>query len=394
MKRILIISFCLIMSACTKESFVQQEAPCALPEVYNSSSHPKSADLQRIIDKYKRLGLPGIALIIRDAEGTWTGAVGYKNLREQQLFSSCTVSKNASITKLYMSVLCMRLVELGVLDLDDFAASYLDGEYATKVNNLESATIRQLLNHTSGIYDMVSDQTWYLNVLNNPDKLWEPDELIKYAYHDDPYFSVGADVKYSNSNFLILSMVIDEIGSRHYNGKKHDELLKELVIEPLFLEDVYYNNQLKGFPEHLAHGYFDLHNNGTILNLTDWNTGSGNGYGGMYTTVESMLIFLESVFRNPVLLSEESLVSMQEFNAELDEDRELGLGLMKDFLDRGNDFAIGHRGRDLAYSGDLFWFPERDISYCFLVNYGTNGESELQQVFFDFREELVDLLLN
>jgi D-alanyl-D-alanine carboxypeptidase len=59
-----------------------------------------------------------------------------------------------------------------------------------------------------------------------------------------------------------------------------------------------------------------------------------------------------------------------------------------------NEYAIGHRGRDLAYSADLFWFPNQNKSMAIIVNYGTDGNSKLRQTFYDFRLELVDALLH
>jgi len=75
--------------------------------------------------------------------------------------------------------------------------------------------------------------------------------------------------------------------------------------------------------------------------------------------------------------------------------RAMGLGIFKDFLERSSDeYAYGHRGRDLAYSADAFYFPNQDVTMCFIVNYGTNGETALKKVFLDFRSALVDVIMD
>jgi D-alanyl-D-alanine carboxypeptidase len=69
-----------------------------------------------------------------------------------------------------------------------------------------------------------------------------------------------------------------------------------------------------------------------------------------------------------------------------------GVGNVKKFTEK-SDFGLGHTGRDLGYSADLFYFPNAEVSMAFFVNYGTNGESNLKEVFEDFESELVDEIL-
>ena len=78
-----------------------------------------------------------------------------------------------------------------------------------------------------------------------------------------------------------------------------------------------------------------------------------------------------------------------------EEHRRFGLGIFKDFLESPEgQYGWGHRGRDLAYSGDLFYFPNINTTMAYLVNYGTNGESSLKPVFFEFRDQVADALFN
>ena len=66
---------------------------------------------------------------------------------------------------------------------------------------------------------------------------------------------------------------------------------------------------------------------------------------------------------------------------------------MKKFIDRGVDAGIGHSGRDLGYTANVFYFPNKDVVHVFLINYGTDSKSNLRQVFTDFQEELLNLTL-
>ena len=70
-----------------------------------------------------------------------------------------------------------------------------------------------------------------------------------------------------------------------------------------------------------------------------------------------------------------------------------GYGIMKKFIERGDDYGIGHSGRDLGYTANLFYFPRRKVSHIFLINYGSDGESKLRIIFKQFQEELLDMTL-
>jgi D-alanyl-D-alanine carboxypeptidase len=148
---------------------------------------------------------------------------------------TCTVSKAASITKTFVAVLAMMLAEDGVFDLDDSLERWLPKQVLNEVTNARACTIRQLMNHTTGIPDLIDNDNFYLGVLNNPARKWEPEELIRYAYGVAPIFECGQSVSYSNTNYLLLAMVINIA-----TGKNHASLLRERVSRLLNLDNTFY----------------------------------------------------------------------------------------------------------------------------------------------------------
>ncbi len=172
-------------------------------------------------------------------------------------------------------------------------------------------------------------------------------------------------------------------------GQDHAKLLREKVIQPLNLENTayYWHDPL---PSYTAQGYFDLYNNGSILNVTNYNTGSGNGYGGLYSNVYDLQLFIEALVREKRVLSAPMLEEMLHFTKEVETyNRANGLGIFKDFLERApEEYAYGHRGRDLGYTADMYWFPEKDRTMVYFVNYGTDAASDLKSVFTDFRNAM------
>ena len=384
---IIIIALTAVLYSCNKVD-IGPTSPCTLDFPDSSLKHPKAKAYQDLIDEYVKKGLPGIVLLIKDKDGLFIGSGGKADIEQDVNMMPCTVSKVASLTKLMISTLTLKLVEEGKLDLDKKISTWLPEEIISKIENADECTLRQLLNHTSGIYDLVEDQTFYLNLLNNPSKKWTGEELLEFVYNKPAYFPCGTDVYYSNSNFLLVSLIIDRA-----TGMNHADLLKEMVFDKAGMTHTYYYWH-QDLPEVTAQGYYDLYNNNTLLNLTNWNTGSGNGYGGTYSTVFDLMKFLKALFVDKTLISQASLDKMTDWGKEEPGTKRLiGLGCYKDFIKRdSSEYGYGHRGRDLAYSADADYFPKNGTIMTMLVNYGTDGSSPLGAVFYEFRDKVADLI--
>lgn len=371
-------------STCTKPTIGLTEQ-C---NVVSDDLHSKAQQYRAILDDAQQKRLPGITLLIKDREGIWTGSAGWADIGNKVAMQPCHIAKVASITKLFMGVLTLQLAAEQQLVLDSKISDYLDAATLKGIANADQVTVRQLLNHTSGIYDVIKDTDFYLSVLNDPPSHRTQQDILSFVRNRPAAFAAGSRAGYSNTNTLLLSMIIDrKVGD-------HAALLRSRIIEPLGLSGTcyYYHDRL---PEgKVAQGYYDLYNNGTIANLSSYNTGSGNGYTGIYSSVSDLLKFSEALFEHKTLLPGAYLDTMLTFNNYEEEgsNRLLGLGVMKDFLNRGSDFAYGHRGRDLAYSADLFYFPARQITMVLIVNYGTDGNSALRPVFFDIRDRIVSTI--
>jgi len=396
MKKLLFIltAAVVVNSSCKKPQIVETRsigAPC--PWADSSSHHPKNAALMALLDKYRKKGLPGISLLVSDSKGTWIGSAGKADIENNIDFVAGTVSKAASITKLFMSTLLFKLMEdsthtgLGYSAITTKISHWLPAGVISKLPNGNMVTLGQCMNHETGIPDVIEQDAFYLAVLNNPNKIWEPEELLQFIYNKKPLFTPSDTAIYSNTNTILIKMVIEAA-----TGKSHADLLKQYIIQPLGLQHTYYQpyDQL---PNSTAQGYFDLYNNNTIVNVSNLVTGSGNGYGGLYSNVFDLFTFINALLVQKTFLKPASMAIMQTYGKK-DDPNYYGYGLQKTFLDHGADYGIGHKGRDLGYSANLFYFPNKGVVHIFFVNYGTDAESNLKSVFRDFQEELVTLTLN
>jgi D-alanyl-D-alanine carboxypeptidase len=174
--------------------------------------------------------------------------------------------------------------------------------------------------------------------------------------------------------------------------QKHEELLRQKILAPLALGNTYYQPH-DMLPNSVAQGYFDLYNNHRLVNVSNLVTGSGNGYGGLYSNLFDLYKFADGLFLKQTFLKPSSMAIMQTYGKQ-DGTNLYGYGIQKSYLNRGIDAGIGHKGRDLGYSANLFYFPNKKVLHILFVNYGTDSDSDLKDVFREFLDELVTITLN
>lgn len=357
-----------------------------------SGLHPKNSALNALLEKYKKKGLPGISLLVRDPNGTWIGATGKADIENNIDFVPGTISKAASITKLFMGTLVFKLMEdsvntgIGYRALNKKISDWLPPGITRKLANGNMVTLGQCLKHETGIPDIIDEDPFYLAVLNNPNKKWTQEELLNFIYDKPALFSPGDTAVYSNTNTILVTMVIEA-----QTGKKHSDLLKQYILDPLGLRETLYQPH-DHLPNSVAQGYYDLYNNQTIVNVSNLVTGSGNGYGGLYSNLFDLYKFADALILKQTLLKPSSWLLMQTYGKE-DEDNLYGYGIQKSYLTRGINYGIGHKGRDLGYTANLFYYPNKGVLNIFFINYGTDADSDLKDVFREFSNELLDITL-
>lgn len=385
------LTLLLALFAGCKKADVTKSVACNSDYADSSYKHPDRVLYQQILDKYHKKGLPGIAVLIEDENGIWMGSAGNADIKEGVDFRPCTVSKVASMTKMFLVTAVMQLREQGRINIDDKISKWLSADIVNKVDNADQVSIRDLMQHTTGIYDIIFDADFYLAVLNNPNKHWTGEELIKFAYNKPAVFAYKDTLQkaeYSNTNTLLLSMCMEAI-----IGRPHHESLRELVFNKVGMRNSYYHYH-DALPSQVAQGYFDLYNNGSIVNVSNLITGSGNGFNGVYSSVTDIHKFLRALFIERTLVDANSLNIMQTF-VPSGEEGDIGVGLLQQYkqLNLGH-VGVGHSGGDLGYCGEAQYFPTRNKRiFVTLVNYGTNGNTPLKDVYKDMRAELVKTLL-
>jgi D-alanyl-D-alanine carboxypeptidase len=378
-------------TACQKEAIPgTTSSPGAVPWTDSSSRHAKNTAYRNLIEKYRKLGFPGISLLVNDKHGTWVGSTGFADLEAKIPFGVGQVSKIASITKLYVGTMIFKLIEdsantkLGYAFLNDPITKWLPSNITDKLPNGKLITLGDCMKHETGIPNIEDNNKFYLAVLNQPLRSWSLEEILEFEYGADPLFKPRDTAIYSSTNTTIVALIAEKA-----TGKKHGDLMKKYIFQPLRMTNTFYQPH-DPLPLTTAQGYYDLYNNGTLANVSNILPGPGNGYGGIFSDVFDMWKFLNAMYLKRTLLSEKSLTVMNTWG-KADDPNRYGYGSMLKWIERGADAGIGHSGRDLGYTANLFWHPSRNVSHTFVMNYGTNGDSKLRPVFRQFEQELIDL---
>ncbi len=178
----------------------------------------------QIEEQMTNLRIPG-ALVYVDVpgEGTWSQAFGTGNLEASTPITLNDHFRIGSNTKTFTASIILQLVDEGKLGLDDPVS-----KYQPEVPNGENITVRQLLNMTSGLFNYAEDEDFNDTLDSQPEKVWEPEELIAIGFQHQPDFSPGEDFHYSNTNYVLLGMIIEQL-----TGQPLEQVYQERLFVPL-----------------------------------------------------------------------------------------------------------------------------------------------------------------
>ncbi len=372
MKMILNIMIAGMVSlcACKTDTTLLIETGCLKPLPDSvQSMHPKKMQLQYLIDSLAATGVPGISMAIQEpGKGWFTGSAGYSDIAANKKFESCQISRAGSVVKILTAISVLQLVEQNKIDLDKRIADYLPASVLHHIENAEIATVRQLLNHSSGMYNYIMDAQFQLANLNNLRKTWQPHELLSYARNRKAYFSPGTDVQYSNTGFILLGMLIEKESGLHFSTYFQQNIFNKLQLKHTRFD---INNPI---PNDLARGYTDWYNTGKPFESTYYN---GWDYftadGGLQSVPSDLCLLMKALFDGK-LISQSSLNAMLTSIPEAGSkffSTEFGLGIFK--LHTPYGLAWFHSGDAIGYFANVFYFPATGTTVSWMTNgnYGT-----------------------
>jgi D-alanyl-D-alanine carboxypeptidase len=253
------------------------------------------AGLQKDVDALVAAGAPGAILLVRDGNRTIRVTSGFGNVAQKTPMRPNDHFKIASLTKSYTAAVVLQLVGEGRLGLRDSVEQRLPG----LVPNGDKITVRQLLNHTSGLADFEANPRYLKPYLSgNFGYYWAPRQLVKMGVSQKPLFAPGTGYSYSNTNYVLAQLILEKV-----TGKTIGAELKRRIFRPLHLGDTTYPTK-PGLPSPYAHGY-KLLGKPPAVDVTGLSPSLAPGSGAIISTALDVADFYRALLSGKLLKPEQ-----------------------------------------------------------------------------------------
>lgn len=352
----------LLLSSCTTTQNVPQEFPSEV-----------AVEIQAEMDALTAGGLPPGMVVWIDAPAyRFAGASGSANLTDDTPMPPEGAFRIGSITKMFTAAVIVQLAEDGVLTLDDPLALWLP-EVADQLPYGDQITLRHLLTHTSGLFNVVEHEAYYADLFTEMvvDEATgnvtlacverDPhDTLARYVYGKEAQFEPGAQWRYSNTNYTLLGMVIETAAEMPLAEAYRTNIYEPLGMTSTFL-DCYEEPVMD-----VVHGYTVSED--TMTDVTELHESVGWSAGGLVSTVPDLVAFARGLFGGALFDDPESLVAMT--TPAPGSAYGLGVMLQGDYM--------GHAGYIAGFRSVLNYAPEFDTVVVMLYNHdGADPEHSL-----------------
>jgi D-alanyl-D-alanine carboxypeptidase len=296
--------------------------------------------------------IPGAIVGIWAPDGEYVRAFGVADTKTRAPMKTDFYSRIGSQTKTFTVTAMLLLAGEGKVALDDPIASYVDG-----VPRGAEITLRQLARMQSGLPNYTHNPVFVHELLSEPRREFTPAQLLGFAYSQPASFDPGAGFEYSNTNTVLLGLVVEKVSGRSLGTYVHDH-----ITGPLSMDDTSFPVD-NTFPKPHATGYTKQTLDGGETTGTDWNLSWAWASGAMISTLHDMRIWAPALASGQMLTRQ----MQQERLQFVDRDGEpaqdgYGLGLFS-----ANGW-IGHNGSLPGYQTVSVFLPDRQTAVVIFVN--------------------------
>jgi D-alanyl-D-alanine carboxypeptidase len=357
-KPILLLIVCLLFTT----AFGQQP-------VVDTDTNALKQQLQIKLDEWHKAGkFPGATLGVALANGeSFSLAVGYSDAPAKRRMKPTDRMLAGSVGKTFAAATALQLVKEGKINLDEKIEKYLGGEpWFSRLPNAKDITVRQLMNHTSGLVRYEFKDKFTRDLTANPEKRWQPAELLAYLFDEKAPFAAGQGWDYSDTNYIVLGMIIEKVTGKKFYDEANRRLIKPLKLTNTIPQDGMRlagvvqgyagpNNPFGGKDEMIQAGKF-------IINPQfEW---TGGGYA---STAGDLARWAKMIYEGRAY-STDLLPQVLDGVAApmLGKETRYGLGVIIRKTAAGTSY--GHSGFFPGYMTDMMYFPEQKIAVAVQVN--------------------------
>jgi CubicO group peptidase (beta-lactamase class C family) len=261
------------------------------------------------------------------------------------------------VTKPMIATTILQLRDEGKLNLNDTLSQWLP-KLSKQIPNSDRITIQELLNHTSGIRDYLTEPDFIEPLINNPDlanQSFTPKQLISYIAGKPALFDPGQQYSYCNTGYILLGEIIETA-----TGSTVAKQLHQRIFDPLGMKHTFYapEEQVNG---NWVQGYIDLNSDGQLDPLKE-NLSWAGAAGGVVSTSADIAKFSQALFTGE-LLAPATLKAMLYNNVAAGSD-ELrygsGIGVTNIFPELGE--VWGHSGATFVSQTEMYYLPKHNVT--------------------------------
>lgn len=321
------------------------------------------------LDEWHKAGsFPGATLGVVLANGESFGlAVGFSDRETKTPMKPTDRMLAGSVGKTFAAATALQLIQEGKLGLDDKIEKYLGREsWFSRLPNAKDITVRQLMNHSSGLVRYEFKDQFTKDLTANPEKTWKPAELVAYLLDERPPFEAGKGWDYSDTNYIVLGMIIETITGRKFYDEASRRLITPLKLTNTIPQD---GPRLKG----VVQGYAGPNNpfggsDAMIVNgkfainpQFEW---TGGGYA---STAQDLALWAKKIYEGKAFAPELLPQVVDGVAAPmLGRETKYGLGVIIRKTTIGTSY--GHSGFFPGYMTDMMYFPEDRVAIALQVN--------------------------
>ena len=313
-----------------------------------------ASKLQLALDRgRKSSGAIGAAAVVISSNGVWQGTSGFSNPKTRNSIQPQMRFGIGSITKTFTTALIMQLVEEGKLGMEDPLGKWLP-DYPNITNTI---TVRQLLSHTSGVYNF-TENSRYWPMVSKTNKLYLPEETLTLVRSWN--FLPGKGYSYSNTGFVLLGMVAEAVTKNTVAAE-----IRRRFLDPLQLRETYLG---AAEPESGDRAHpFSANYTGSVLDVSDrpwlpeWSVAWSAG--AMVSTANDLAHWIQALYGGSVL-KPESLNEMTKWTSL--SGSTYGLGTVRMTSSKGEFW--GHEGEITGYLASGAYSPTRQVTVIVLIN--------------------------
>lgn len=381
---ILSIAILLMLPGCSKYTQDTVAPQCDFPGGIGNT-YPKKDTLEKIMNQYLQQGIPGLAVAIyTPSGGYWGTSMGFAKVETRTPMQLCHMQYLQSVTKTYLAAVILKLHEEGKINLDAPITQYLPEKYIQYIDKASSMSVRNLLNHTSGMPDYLESPVYVTYVLQHPDHFFTSEEFLSYIKNSKRQFAPGSKFEYSNSNYHVLALIADAISGNH------DERVRQMLAQTGLANTFY--RQIKGNPS-LVNSYMDRFSTGIIENVSQLQQQSitcAKGDDGIIATPLDAVNFLRGLMEGKIL-ADSSLNQMLTFVNDEQGLPVYGLGLYHVVYNGVEGY--GHGGSGAGAGCGLYYFPRKKVYVFLATNVGTLVDGPITKKVNELKSKILEIIL-